>query len=194
MPLIRRGAEVLFHAGHGCEAGWPGSLGPGELGALAGSAPAIYASAGCGTGVFVTQAPYQGYVDVDGIVHRGTNAGEVFAAPPPPPAPLQPGRFNETSFGERLLRAPEGGAIAYVGCNTGSQPCALTLLEGLAAALARPATEPRRLGDAWNAAIEHYWRKERLPDLVPTADWYPPSVFFQGMKFMLFGDPALPLP
>jgi hypothetical protein len=24
-------------------------------------------------------------------------------------------------------------------------------------------------------------------------DWYPPSIFFQGMKFMLFGDPTLPL-
>jgi hypothetical protein len=25
-------------------------------------------------------------------------------------------------------------------------------------------------------------------------DWYPPSIFFQGMKFLLFGDPTLPLP
>lgn len=28
----------------------------------------------------------------------------------------------------------------------------------------------------------------------PDAGWYPPSIFFQGMKFMLFGDPSLRLP
>lgn len=28
---------------------------------------------------------------------------------------------------------------------------------------------------------------------LPTAGWYPPSIFFQGMKFMLFGDPSLDL-
>jgi len=31
-------------------------------------------------------------------------------------------------------------------------------------------------------------------ELAPTSSWYPPSIFFQGMKFMLFGDPTLPLP
>ena len=37
-------------------------------------------------------------------------------------------------------------------------------------------------------------REERLFDLVPTDSWYPPSIFFQGMKFVVFGDPALPMP
>jgi hypothetical protein len=42
--------------------------------------------------------------------------------------------------------------------------------------------------------VAYYYDKERLEKLVPTPDWYPPSVFFQGMKFMLFGDPTLRLP
>jgi hypothetical protein len=29
---------------------------------------------------------------------------------------------------------------------------------------------------------------------IKNADWYPPSIFFQGMKYMLFGDPSLQLP
>jgi hypothetical protein len=34
----------------------------------------------------------------------------------------------------------------------------------------------------------------RLEGLRPDAGWYPPSIFFQGMKFMVFGDPSLLLP
>jgi len=55
------------------------------------------------------------------------------------------------------------------------------------------AKEPR-LGDCWCGAIRHYYEKEHLATLEPNADWYPPSIFFQGMKFMVFGDPSLRLP
>jgi hypothetical protein len=41
--------------------------------------------------------------------------------------------------------------------------------------------------------VSYYYDKEHLAKLVPTDSWYPASVFFQGMKFMLFGDPTLPL-
>ena len=51
-----------------------------------------------------------------------------------------------------------------------------------------------RLGDCWNRAICHYFNKKNLATLKPNDDWYPPSIFFQGMKFMLFGDPSLRLP
>lgn len=40
----------------------------------------------------------------------------------------------------------------------------------------------------------YYYEKECLAALKPNAGWYPPSVFFQSMKFMLFGDPSLRLP
>jgi len=34
----------------------------------------------------------------------------------------------------------------------------------------------------------------KLGSLTPGPDdWYPPGIFFQGMKYMLFGDPSLPL-
>jgi hypothetical protein len=41
--------------------------------------------------------------------------------------------------------------------------------------------------------VNYYYDKEGLAKLKPNDDWYPPSIFFQGMKFMLFGDPTLPL-
>ena len=91
-----------------------------------------------------------------------------------------------------MLKRGPTGAVAYIGCNTGSQPCGLTLVEGFVTALAE-AKEPR-LGDCWASAIRHYFDKEHLATLKPNADWYPPSIFFQGMKFMLFGDPSLRLP
>ena len=86
---------------------------------------------------------------------------------------------------------PSGGAVAYIGCDTGAQPCALSLVDGLVESLTKtPAT---RIGDAWRDAIAHHWTAEHLAELKPNDDWYPPSIFFQGMKFMLYGDPTLML-
>jgi hypothetical protein len=89
------------------------------------------------------------------------------------------------------VRDPNGGAIAYIGCDTGAQPCALTLVEAFVTAATSGAPT---IGDAWRQAIRDYHARERLAELVPTESWYPPSVFFQAMKFVLLGDPALPLP
>ena len=84
------------------------------------------------------------------------------------------------------------GAVAYIGCNTGSQPSGLSLVEGFVSSVANRG-EPR-LGDCWMDAIRFYFEKEKLADLKPNAASYPPNVFFQGMKFMVFGDPSLRLP
>ena len=65
----------------------------------------------------------------------------------------------------------------------------MTLLDGFVDALAQPGVP--RVGDAWRAALAHYHAAEHLATLAPTADWYPPSVFFQGMKFLYLGDPTL---
>ena len=111
--------------------------------------PAGMISAGCTTARFATLPPYEAYVDVDGDEHRGTDHGEVFAAPPPPPAPYQKGEYNPTGLGEQLARATaRTGAVAYIGCNTGSQPCGLTLVEGFAQGLGqgRDAAPGRLLG------------------------------------------------
>lgn len=191
LALWNGGKDLVLHAGHGQPGIWEECFSTRSLARLAnGDRPSVVFSAGCSTAYFSALAPYDGYVDVQGREHAGSDHGEVFSAPPPPPSNYQRGPHNKTGLGEELVRMPKGGAIAYIGCNTGSQPCALTLQRGFAEALGQ---EPIRLGDAWNRALRYYHAQERLPELKPTRDWYPPSVFFQGMKFMFFGDPTLVL-
>jgi hypothetical protein len=192
LALLTGGVRLLCHAGHGEADRWDGCLSVGALDQLAHQARlGVLFSAGCTTARLCTLPPYEPYEDTAGVPHRGTNHGEVFTAPPPAPSPYQRGAHNPTSLGEQLLRRGEPGAVAYIGCDTGSQPCALSLMEGFVGALRTSSTG--RLGDLWVDAVHHYWKKERLAELRPTADWYPPSVFFQGMKFLVLGDPTLPL-
>jgi hypothetical protein len=194
VKLLNAGQGLVIHAGHGDSHCWEQCFYLPSLAKLknADRLP-IVVSAGCSTAYFAPLPPYQAYMDVDGKEHTGTDHGEKFNAPPPPPSPYQKGKYNRTNgLGELLLRGGPNGAAAYIGCNTGSQPCGLTLVEGFINALAH-APEPR-LGTCWAAAVKYYYDKERLATLKPNNDWYPPSIFFQGMKFMLFGDPTLPLP
>ena len=188
---ILAGKDLVIHAGHGNSDVWDGSLGPAEREALAVATPAIFFSVGCGTAHFATEPPYNAYLDTAGILHRGSDNGEVFKAEPPPPAPLQPGRFSSSGLGTLLVTMPRGGAVTYIGCNTGAQPCAVSLLEGFVKSIAGGSG---RVGDAWKDALAYYWKAENLPGLVPNEDWYPPSIFFQGMKFMLYGDPTASIP
>jgi hypothetical protein len=183
---------LVLHAGHGSEHGFDRSLGLGRLAALHNAQPAIAMSIGCTTARLCTLPPYEPYVDVDGHPHAGTDHGEAFAAPPPPPAVYQRDGCNGTSFGEQLVRGTDHGAVAYVGCDTGGQPCAATLLAAFAQACGD--LQQPRLGDAWTFAVAEYWRREHLAELRPDDGWYPPSIFFQAMKYLLLGDPSLPLP
>lgn len=189
LEIINRGAALVLHSGHGEDHRWDGSINVGSIAKMSNAArPVIMMSAGCSTARLATLPPYEAYVDVDGRAHAGTVRGEVFTAPPPPPACYQRGAHNPTGLGEQLLRAGPNGAAAYIGCNTGSQPCGMTLMEGF---VERIAAGEQRLGDCWRGAIEHYWERQRLADLKPTESWYPASIFFQGMKFVVFGDPSL---
>jgi Peptidase family C25 len=192
LAALNAGAGLVVHAGHGSEKTWEGCFSVADLDQVknADRLP-VLVSAGCSTAYFAPLAPYDGYVDVHGKEHVGTYAGEVFKSPPPPPAPYQKGKYNPTGLGEQLLKRGPDGAVVYIGCNTGSQPCALTLLDGFVNALAK--AEHPRVGDCWASAIRYYYDTEGLAKLKPNDDWYPPSIFFQGMKFMLFGDPTLPL-
>ncbi len=186
--------SVILHSGHGSEHSWEGCMSERDLQHLNNALhPAICMSAGCSTACIATLGPYESYIDTKGVQHAGTNNAEVFSAPPPPAACYQAGAFNHSGIGETLVRMPESGAAAYIGCDTGSQPCAMTLLSGFASALADSKADTR-LGDCWNAALRAYWDSENLAKIKPTSDWYPPSVFFQGMKFVLLGDPSLRLP
>src|SRR5262249_50677901 len=139
----------------------------------------VVLSAGCSTARFATLPPYEAYQDVNGKIHKGSNDGEVFETPPPPPSPYARGPYNLSRLGGRLVRGGPNGAVAYVGCNTGSQPCGLTLLDGFSEALAKD-PEPT-LGRCWVRAVEHYYEAEHLATIRPTPDWYPASIFFQGM-------------
>jgi len=184
------GARLVLHTGHGSDDQWEKCLSVASIKGLTNAAALpVVISAGCSTARFATLPPYEGYVDIHGRPHIGTDAGEVFTAPPPPPSPWATGPYNKTGLGEQLLRAGPGGAVAYIGCNTGSQPCGVTLMEGFVAAIGTKAT----IGECWSAAIEWYWEKEGLETIKPTESWYPASIFFQGMKFMVFGDPSLPV-
>ena len=192
--LLNEGVGLFYHTGHGTDTTWEQCFSLEGVAQLhnADRLPILF-SAGCSTARFATLPPYEAYLDVEGKEHKGTDGGEVFTSPPPPPAPYQKGRFNPVGLGEQLLRGGPNGAVAYIGCNTGSQPCGLTLMEGFTQAFGAAKGEPR-LGDCWSQAVTHYFEKERLSQLVPTEDWYPASIFFQGMKFMLYGDPTLRMP
>jgi hypothetical protein len=197
VKLMNEGVGLVFHTGHGQDHAWEHGISVGSIQKLknANRLP-ILMSAGCSTARFATLPPYEAYVDVDGREHKGTNAGQVFDKPPPPPACYQKGACNQTGLGEQLLRAGPNGAVAYIGCNTGSQPCGMTLQDGFVETLAKLSKSgpSPRLGDVWAGAVAFYYEKERLAELKPNDDWYPPSIFFQGMKFMLFGDPTLRMP
>ncbi len=191
------GSQLLLHSGHGHDDGWDQAFDSKAIARLGNAAtPAVIMSAGCSTARCVTLPPYEPYVDVGGIEHRGTNAGEVFTAAPPPPRPYQRGLHNPSGLGEKFLRAGPTGAVAYIGCSTGSQPCALTLQAAFAEAAGRVTDASgfkTTVGSAWRDALASYVVREKLRELRPTESWYPASIFFQGMKFMLFGDPTAPL-
>lgn len=195
VALLDEGVGLLVHAGHGQDSRWEGSLTTGSIARLQNhDRLPIILSAGCSTARFATLPPYEPYIDIYGTKHAGTNEGEQFSEPPPPPAVYQTGSCDRTGLGEQLLRQGPGGAVAYFGCNTGSQPSAMTLIEGFADSIRTSRGAPLRLGDAWIGAVRYYVDEQRIRSLTPTASWYPPSIFFQGMKFMLFGDPTIELP
>jgi hypothetical protein len=192
VALLGSGVGLLIHAGHGSDTTWHECIGVSNLPQIDNADRlAVVMSAGCSTARFAPLPPYEAYEDIQGRTHAGTDAGEVFDAPPPPPACYARGDYNRTGLGEQMLVAGPGGAVAYIGCNTGSQPCALTLVQGFAEAAG--SLDNPSLGACWKHALATYFEREHLDTIEPTESWYPASIFFQGMKFMLFGDPSLPV-
>jgi hypothetical protein len=209
--MLNDGVSLLLHAGHGSDTTWERCFSERSIAKLSTQKhAAVMISAGCSTGRFCTLPPYEPYVDVHGVEHKGTNAGEKFDAPPPPPLCYAKGKYNMTGLGEELVRAvrvekkepgsenrgTQGGgigAICYIGCNTGAQPCAVTLEREFVGALVKRGKDGTRVrvGDCWADAVGGYYASEKLATLKPTEDWYPASIFFQGMKFMMYGDPTV---
>jgi hypothetical protein len=128
---------LLVHTGHGQSDAWAACFSVGNLDGINNTAqlPAVI-SAGCSTAYFAPLPPYEPYVNVDGKEHVGSDHGEVFTAPPSPPSPYQRGRFHPPGLGKQFLKRSANGSVAYIGCNTGSQPCGQTPVEGFVKALA----------------------------------------------------------
>ncbi len=189
--VLDDGVGMIFHVGHGSETSWDGCL---DLGGLAGiknaELPPVMFSVGCTTARFTALPPGGPYLDDRGRAHEGINAGETFGAPAPPPGSYQPGPFARTSLGVEFVRAGANGAVAYVGCATGSQSCAWPMVGGFVDYL--HSHDAPRLGDAWAAAVASYYRVQGLASLGPR-DWWQVAIFDQGMTFQLFGDPSLQL-
>jgi hypothetical protein len=193
LQILNDGVDLMLHSGHGSIDQWDQSLRLRDYARIqnAHNLPIIM-SIGCETARFATLPPYEPYIDINGVEHDGTNAGEVFKAPPPPPVTYPKGKYNFESLGKKLVIAGSTGAVAYIGCNTGGQPCALVLMDGFMKNLRQsPAT---RLGDCWKEAVSYYYDQQQLDVLQPDEGWYPASIFFQAMKYMVYGDPSLRLP
>jgi hypothetical protein len=199
LDALNRGTTLAVHVGHGASRDWASPRDRPKVGPVfsvrsiaqlknADRLPVMF-SIGCSTAYFAPLGPYEAYTDSSGVEHKGTDHGEVFSAPPPPPAPYQKRRIAD-SLGKALLISSPNGAVGYIGCNTGGQGCAITLLEGFTAGLAHGRT---CLGDCWVYAISYYYDRQHLATLAPNNDWYPPVIFFQSMKYMVYADPSLPL-
>lgn len=196
---LNRGASLVFHVGPGSDDAWADSLGSRALPELknADRLPVVL-SAGCSTARFANLPPYEVYQDIRGRGHIGSNRGEIFNGPPPPPMPYAVDLYNHYSkwgyleMGAKMVRENKGGAVAYIGPNKGGQPGEIALLEGFVKTL--PELNEPTLGDCWTGALTRFCDAAHLETVQPDADRYPPSPFFQAMKYVVLGDPALRLP
>src|SRR4030095_11654773 len=94
-----------------------------------------------------------------GEIHGTSAVGESLSAKPPQ-SHLSP-RTHPTASHRRSRR--RSAAVTCMGCNAGSQPFALSLVEGFVTELGKE-TAPR-LGDCWGGAIRHYVKAYKLPEL-----------------------------
>ena len=118
VDLLNSGVDLVAHVGHGSDTAWQGCLSTRDLAKIKNAEHLpVMISAGCSTARFATLPPDEPYVDIHGIQHKGTNAGEVFRSPPPPPAAYQTGRSNAIGLGRQLVapvpteRSPTTAAI-----------------------------------------------------------------------------------
>ena len=183
----------MFHTGHGNNVVWEQSLHVNDLRRIknADHLP-VMMSIGCNTAQFCALAPYESYLDVNGVEHKGTYAGEVFkfraaAARCVSKGAAQFGRFGQAT---RWRRSEWRRGVHRL--QHGRATLRLALMDNFAKSWGN--NPSARLGDCWMEAVSNYYEQEHLATIKPNADWYPPSIFFQAMKYMVYGDPSLRLP
>jgi hypothetical protein len=116
LGLLNSGVDLVVHAGHGTDTSWERCLFMDRLSqAHNASRLPVMVSAGCSTARLATLPPYEAYLGIDGVEHKGTNAGESFKEPPPPPSPYQKGRFSPPGLGKQLVVGKPDGTVA--GCH-----------------------------------------------------------------------------
>ena len=191
--LFNSGVGLIVHAGHGESDGWAQCFSVGDLRGLTNSElfPVVI-SAGCSTAHFATLPPYEPYRTFTG---RSTTALMTTKSSPRHhhrPIHTSAGDSIRVAWARRCCAARRTGRWPTSAATPAASLAALTLVDGFVGALAQ-SSQPR-LGDCWASAVNYYYDREHLATLKPTEDWYPPSIFFQAMKFMLFGDPSLRLP
>jgi hypothetical protein len=189
MRFINQGVGLVSYFGHGSQQGWS-YFGLNDMAALDNPSrlPVVFASA-CDTSWFAQQPPLDSYVDMNGFNHQGTLHGEVFSAPPPIPACLQPGPEVNT-MGVDFLLERDSGAIAYMGCHTGAQPYSMDLAKYFFEAVSLGINT---LGDMWRHMLTRYYEIHVPPLVIDPPDWSKVAEFHQAWKFFLFGDPSLRL-
>lgn len=186
---INQGTGFVNYYGHGDKTEWQEV--PYRISDIAGLTnnnmlPVIFAVA-CGTSKFTTEAPYEPYTDINGVHHNGTTGGEAFNQVPPQPACIQQ-TDNPESIGEEFVVKHDIGAIAYIGCCTGSQPSASDLDKYFFEAYS---LNHHILGEMWRHMIRIYYLNRSFPDTLSGTNWGMVAAFHQPWKYHLFGDPSL---
>jgi hypothetical protein len=187
IDYMNQGAGFVSYIGHGDNTGWFEYMTTKDLFSLENfDMPSIVFSTACGTAEFGARPPADAYVDIDGTMHVGNAAGEVFKETPPQPAAIQLDSID--GFGEVMTTGSPGGAVAYIGAITGSQGYALDLNRNFFEALSQ---NNLTVGDMWMYMIRRYYETNTFPETVDPPDWTVLASFHQPWKFILFGDPSL---
>jgi hypothetical protein len=206
---LNKGVGLVSYIGHGLNTMWADTITIDDLPKWTNSdALPIVFSLGCGTAEFGARPPSDSYLDVNGVLHAGSQpteltgeqkeyldvhgelppgAGETFTDTPPQPAPIQTVSNIESIMEYFLVKSPTG-AVIYIGAITGGQPYSLDLNRYFFEAIGRGAPI---VGDAWNETIRRYYREHRFEATYTGADWTVLAEFHQPWKFLLFGDPSL---
>jgi hypothetical protein len=157
--------------------------------------PVVFAGA-CDTGKYTTLPPYDAYTDINGVHHIGSAACEVFDHVPEQPAATQE-TDNPECFAEAFLVKHDTGAVAYIGCATGSQcfgetDCPVTDLDKFFFDAYHDRTW-LTLGSMWSYMVLTYYEENVPPTTVDPANWHIVATYHHPWKFHLFGDPSLRL-